>query len=137
MLEGVEESDNPSVGAASERVDSDELGSWVVVKLGGVAAGFIGVVHGVGVVADATHIEVVAGVVIVGGKRCLFIALRLRNFSCRILCSRCICCRLPMAVFLHEAAAVGEAVVVALVVTEVVVGVAVTIASAFAGDGVQ
>ena len=68
VIEGEEVSDNPSVGAASERVDSDELGSWVVVKLGGVAAGFIGVVHAVGVVADATHIEVVAGVVIVGGK---------------------------------------------------------------------
>ena len=31
VIEGVEVSDNPSVGAASERVDSDELGSWVVV----------------------------------------------------------------------------------------------------------
>ena len=74
--------------------------------------------------ADATHIEVVAGVVIVGGKRCLFIALRLRNFSCRILCSRCICCRLFVAVVDVN----RVAVFVICLVTEAVVGVEVAVA---------
>ena len=79
--------ESPRVGAASERVD--ELESGVVMGPVGVAVDFV--VQGEDVAAGAAHVGVVVVSDIVGGNRYFLIALRLRIFFCRILCSRCIC----------------------------------------------